>query len=105
MNKTALITGASSGLGKDFATLFAEKGYDLVLTARRRKNLEEIISSMGMIAEGVNTTKVVHELSNKLNIEMPISNSVYDVLFMRKNPRTSVKNLMIRKLKKERLQE
>jgi len=42
MNKTALITGASSGLGKDFATLFAERGYDLVLTARRKKNLEEI---------------------------------------------------------------
>ena len=37
MNKTVLITGASSGLGKDFATLFAEKGYDLVLTARRKK--------------------------------------------------------------------
>ena len=42
MNKTVLITGASSGIGKDFATLFAEKGYDLVLTARRKKNLEEI---------------------------------------------------------------
>ena len=42
MNKTALITGASSGLGKDFATLFAERGYDLVLTARRKKNLEKI---------------------------------------------------------------
>ena len=46
MNKTALVTGASSGLGKDFATLFAEKGYDLVLTARRRKNLEEISLSL-----------------------------------------------------------
>ena len=46
MNKTALVTGASSGLGKDFATLFAEKGYDLVLTARRRKNLEEISSNL-----------------------------------------------------------
>ena len=43
------------------------------------KSLEEIISSMGMVAEGVNTTKVVHELSKKHNIEMPISNSVYEV--------------------------
>ncbi|GIR96735.1 hypothetical protein CM15mP99_3700 [bacterium] len=60
---------------------------------------------MGMVAEGVNTTKVVHELSKKHNIEMPISNSVYEVLFMRRDPKTSVKNLMIRKLKKERLQE
>ena len=42
------------------------------------KSLEEIISSMGMVAEGVNTTKVVHELSKKHNIEMPISNSVYE---------------------------
>ena len=69
------------------------------------KSLEEIISSMGMVAEGVNTTKVVHELSNKFNIEMPISNSVYEVLFMSRDPKTSVKNLMIRKLKMERLLE
>ena len=67
------------------------------------KSLEEIISSMGMVAEGVNTTKVVHELSKKHNIEMPISNSVYEVLFMRRDPKTSVKNLMTRKLKMERL--
>ena len=69
------------------------------------KSLEEIISSMGMVAEGVNTTKVVHELSKKHNIEMPISNSVYEVLFLSKDPKTSVKNLMTRKLKKERFGE
>ena len=69
------------------------------------KSLEEIISSMGMVAEGVNTTKVVHELSKKHNIEMPISNSVYEVLFMSRDPKKSVKNLMIRKLKMERLLE
>ena len=69
------------------------------------KSLEEIISSMGMVAEGVNTTKVVHELSKKHNIEMPISKSVYEVLFMRRDPKTSVKNLMTRKLKKERFGE
>ena len=52
------------------------------------KSLEEIISSMGMVAEGVNTTKVVHELSKKHNIEMPISNSVYEVLFKRRDPKS-----------------
>ena len=46
MNKTVLITGASSGLGKDFASLYAEKGYDLVLTARRESNLRSIASDL-----------------------------------------------------------
>jgi uncharacterized protein len=42
MSKTALITGASAGLGTDLAWLFAESGHDLVLVARRREKLEEI---------------------------------------------------------------
>ena len=46
MNKTVLITGASSGLGKDFANLYAEKGYNLVLTARREDNLKSIASDL-----------------------------------------------------------
>ena len=45
-NKTVLITGASSGLGKDFAFLYAEKGYNLVLTARREGNLKSIASDL-----------------------------------------------------------
>ena len=46
MNKTVLITGASSGLGKDFANLYAEKGYNLVLTARREANLKLIAADL-----------------------------------------------------------
>ena len=40
--KTVLITGASSGIGKEFALQFAEHGYDLVLVARRKKLLDEV---------------------------------------------------------------
>lgn len=49
-NKVALVTGAGSGLGKQFATTLAEAGASVVLAARRREKLEEtaeIIRSAG----------------------------------------------------------
>lgn len=42
MNKTALITGASSGIGYETALYFAKNGYNLIISARRREKLEEL---------------------------------------------------------------
>ena len=38
----ALITGASSGMGRDMARILAKKGYDLILVARRKERLQEL---------------------------------------------------------------
>jgi short-subunit dehydrogenase len=42
----ALVTGASSGLGVDFARQLAERGWNLVLTARRREQLEHVAAEV-----------------------------------------------------------
>lgn len=42
MRETVLVTGASSGIGVAFAEAFAERGYDLVLVARRREPMEDL---------------------------------------------------------------
>jgi hypothetical protein len=54
MAKTALITGASGGIGLDFAKKFAENGYDLVLVARSEGKLQEIAKEL----EGKHKIKV-----------------------------------------------
>lgn len=46
MNKTILITGATSGIGKSCAYLFAEKGYQLILLARRAERLKELADDL-----------------------------------------------------------
>src|SRR4051794_8022667 len=59
----ALVTGASSGLGKELALLFAKDGYDLVLVARGEEKLRSLASDLGA-AHGVVAHVVAADLSD-----------------------------------------
>ena len=61
-NKIALVTGASDGIGLEFANILAARGYDLILVARREDKLNSIATTL--IQEyGVNCTVIVADLS------------------------------------------
>jgi len=65
------------------------------------RSLKEIISEMNMIAEGIDTAKSVHQLQLKHNVEMPIHEAIYQVLFDNKDPKSAVTELMNRRLTEE----
>ncbi len=73
-------------------------GYELG-TGRK---LEEILAEMTMVAEGINTAKSVHQLIEKTQVEMPISEQIFQVLFEDKDPRHAIEDLMGRAPRKER---
>ena len=61
--RTALVTGASSGIGEAFAEVFAAEGFDLVITARREERLRAVQSRLGE-QYGVRVDVIVEDLED-----------------------------------------
>lgn len=66
------------------------------------KKLKEVLKTMQMVAEGVQTSKSVHELSSKLKVTTPIATAVYSILFEERDPIKVTYELMTRDMKAEK---
>jgi glycerol-3-phosphate dehydrogenase (NAD(P)+) len=112
----AEMTRLAVRMGADPLTLSGLPGLgDLVLTcagdlSRNRavglqiaagKSLPEITGATSMVAEGVRNTQSLYDLAQRLEVEMPIIEQMYQVLYAGKKPAEAVQNLMDRSLKAE----
>ncbi len=61
--KTALVTGASSGIGRELSKLLAADGYNLVLVARSGQKLDELAAELGRAGK-INATALAKDLSD-----------------------------------------
>ncbi len=66
------------------------------------KSLKDILGSMQMVAEGVRTAKSAKELSERDDVDMPITREVYAMLYEDKPPLKAVGDLMARPMRAER---
>lgn len=65
------------------------------------KGLKQTLADMGMVVEGAETVKAVHELSEELNVDMPISEAIYNFLYKDKSIDAEIKQMMGRSNKEE----
>ena len=112
----AEVTRVSVALGAKPATLYGLSGMgDLIATCSspmsrnftvgsmlgKGKKIDDILKELGSVAEGVKTSKAVCELAKKLNIEVPISEAIYEAVYTDITPQQLLDKLMNRKLKGE----
>ena len=92
-----------SGIGDLIATCLSDHSRNRHVGEEigKGKSLSTTLENMDMVAEGVKTTQSVHDLSKKYNLDMPISEGVYKILFENKNPKSIVSELMNRDLVNE----
>ncbi|MFC2085080.1 NAD(P)H-dependent glycerol-3-phosphate dehydrogenase [Bacteroidota bacterium] len=92
-----------SGMGDLIVTCMSRHSRNRYVGDRigKGEKLKDIINSMKMIAEGVETSKSVYELARKNHIDVPIADAVYNILYNEKDPQKLTYDLMSRDMKPE----
>jgi glycerol-3-phosphate dehydrogenase (NAD(P)+) len=92
-----------SGLGDLVLTCTGDlsRNRQVGLRMGRGESLQSIVHSMRAVAEGVKTTQAVYELGRREEVDLPITEQVYEMLYAHKEPRQAVYDLMTRALKEE----
>ena len=92
-----------SGLGDLICTAFSptSRNYRAGRMFGRGLHREEVEKSIGEIIEGINNARIVNQLAQRQNVEMPISHGVNRVIWEEVNPIRVIEELMTRELKFE----
>jgi len=93
-----------AGMGDLITTCISRHGRNRHVGERLAKGekIADILASMTMVAEGVYTTRSVHERAERMGLDMPITSEVYRVIYEGKNPLSAVNDLMLRSPKHEK---
>ncbi len=92
-----------SGLGDLIVTCLSEhsRNRKAGILIGQGKTIEETRKEVGMTIESIDNIEVAKKLGDKLNIELPIINTAYDILYNNLNPKDAFKILMTRQKKEE----
>ncbi len=92
-----------SGMGDLIATASSpySRNYTVGSLIAQGKKIDDILAHLGSVAEGVKTSKALCELAKKLNIDLPVSNAIYEAVYTDITPKEILDKLMNRKLKEE----
>jgi glycerol-3-phosphate dehydrogenase (NAD(P)+) len=103
MGATPKTLSGLTGMGDLILTCTGELSRNRAVGIKLGEGIElsHILKDMRMVAEGIETTRSSFDLSRKMNVEMPITEQVYNILYQHKNPKDAVDELMRRDLKLE----
>lgn len=92
-----------SGMGDLIATASSpySRNFTVGSMIAKGKKIDDILAELGSVAEGVKTSKALCELAKKLNIDVPVSNAIYEAVYTDITPKEILDKLMNRKLKEE----